>query len=180
MTKHYLKICSCGKIHMIPNEKIDHAIKHDKNLLLICGSCGAATIIGAEEEQFGHTTVYKIYSSDAFINNIENINISDFMSLGGKKGIIEIIYDKGIKVPMKNGEYATSYFGDKFHNSSRLSMYEIQQHKDDIVDFYSTYIRNCGIVDMRRFINENSDEILSELSTYYIGGFNWEGTKYEK
>ena len=34
MSKYDVRICSCGRIHFVPNEMIDEAIENNKNLLL--------------------------------------------------------------------------------------------------------------------------------------------------
>lgn len=44
--KYDMRICKCGRIHMVPNEKIEKALKNNRNLLLICAGCGTATLIG--------------------------------------------------------------------------------------------------------------------------------------
>ena len=46
--KYDLSICSCGRIHMIPEYKIDEAISKTKELLVICGGCGRAVKHGAD------------------------------------------------------------------------------------------------------------------------------------
>ena len=48
MSKYDVRICGCGHIHFVPNEMIDEAIDNNKNVLLICGGCGQATMIGAD------------------------------------------------------------------------------------------------------------------------------------
>lgn len=46
--KYDIRICKCGRIHAIPNERIKNALNADKNFLLICAACGNATLIGAD------------------------------------------------------------------------------------------------------------------------------------
>lgn len=46
--KYDIRICKCGRIHAIPNERIEKALDADKNFLLICAACGNATLIGAD------------------------------------------------------------------------------------------------------------------------------------
>lgn len=50
MEKYDMCICRCGKIHMIPSDKIDDAIEHNKNFMFICADCGSATVVGADKE----------------------------------------------------------------------------------------------------------------------------------
>ena len=48
------------------------------------------------------------------------------------------------------------------------------------MDFIDKYNHDRTTVNMDRFINETPDDILAELSTYYIDGLDWKGTKFEK
>ena len=57
--KYDMRICRCGRIHMIENKEIDKALEENKNLLLICGGCGQAILIGADIEPC------LLYTSDA-------------------------------------------------------------------------------------------------------------------
>ena len=41
--KYDMRICKCGRIHMVDEDKLERALKNNKNLLLVCGGCGAAT-----------------------------------------------------------------------------------------------------------------------------------------
>ena len=50
MRKYDMRICKCGRIHMIEMDKLDEALHNNKNLLLICAGCGKATNIGADIE----------------------------------------------------------------------------------------------------------------------------------
>ena len=48
--KYDMNICKCGRIHMVDEDKVTKALENDKNLLLICAGCGAAKLIGGDEE----------------------------------------------------------------------------------------------------------------------------------
>lgn len=83
---------------------------------------------------------------------------------------------------MKTGQYATDFFNGRFSDRWYPDFYKIQR-KDitvkEIMDFIDEYIHDRTTVNMDRFINETPDDILEELSGYWIEGLNWSGTKYE-
>lgn len=84
---------------------------------------------------------------------------------------------------MKTGQYATDYFNGRFSDRWYPDFYKIQR-KDitvkEIMEFIDEYNKNRTTVNMNRFINETSDDILDELSKYMIDGLDWKGTKFEK
>jgi arsenate reductase-like glutaredoxin family protein len=51
---------------------------------------------------------------------------------------------------------------------------------DEVKQFIKDYNHDRTTVNMERFTRETPDEILEELSNYWIKAFNWKGTKYEK
>ena len=46
--KYNMRICKCGRIHMIDENKLEKALENNKHIFLICGGCRTATLIGAE------------------------------------------------------------------------------------------------------------------------------------
>lgn len=50
---------------------------------------------------------------------------------------------------------------------------------EEIMSFIDIYQKERMTVNMNRFIKETPDDILKEVSGYYIEGFNWTGTKFE-
>lgn len=176
MKKYDMTICGCGRIHMVPTEKIDEAIENGKNLMLICAGCGKAVLIGAYEDPDGYMMYKRDYSSyqDAFIKK------EDFEENG--ENISEIYYSHGLRVPMKTGQYATDYFNGIFSDGWHPDFYKIQR-KDvivsEIMDFLDTYSKDRKTVNMERFIRETPDDMLEEISHYAVYGLNWKGTKWE-
>ena len=84
---------------------------------------------------------------------------------------------------MKTGQYATDYFNGRFSDRWYTDFYKIQRTDitvKEIMDFIDEYNYNRTTVNMDRFINETPDDILAELSTYFIDGLDWKGTKFEK
>lgn len=183
--KYDMRICKCGRIHMMLNDKIEKALENNKNLLLICAGCGAATLIGADIEPDWNEPCkdcYMMYASDFSSYKDASIHMSDFDTTEDLKGIEEIYYSHGLKVPMMTGQYATDYFNGRFSDRWYPDFYKIQR-KDitvsEIMDFIDTYIHERTTVNMDRFIRETPEDILREISCFMIDGFNWKDTKWE-
>lgn len=187
MTRKYdMRICKCGRIHMVADEKLDKALENNKNLLLICAGCGNAILIGADIEPDWiepEKTCYMMYSFEYSKYKDSEINPSSFESTEKHKGIEAIIYSHGYEVPMMTGMYATDYFNGKFSDRWYPDFYKIQRNDvtvKEIMEFIDEYTHDRTTVNMARFISETPDEILEELSNYSIKGFNFKGTKWEK
>ena len=79
--KFEIKICSCGRIHAIPEEKIDQAIESETDLLVICGGCGTATLIGADVvPDFDNPSedCYEMYEREFVHNHDKSIVVDSF------------------------------------------------------------------------------------------------------
>lgn len=186
MSKKYdMRICNCGRIHMIDEDKLEKALENNKNLLLICGGCGTATLIGADIEpdlDEPDKDCYMMYSCEFSSYENKSITTTDFESTEHHKGIEEIVYSHGIKVPMMTGMYATDYNNGRFSDRWYPDFYKIQRSDvtvKEVMDFIDEYTNDRTTVNMRRFINETHEDMLEEISQYTIDGFNWKGTKWE-
>ena len=183
--KYDMRICRCGRIHMIDNNRINSALKKNKNLLLICAGCGAATLIGADVEMdwtVQGKEIYMMYSNDFSASEDSIIASSDFKTTDNHKGIEEIIYSQGLKVPMMSGQYATDYFNGIFSDRWYPDFYKIQRDDitvKEIMNFIDEFNHDRTTVNMDRFIYESPEDMLDEISRYSIKGFNWAGTKWE-
>lgn len=186
--KFDMRICKCGRIHMVPIEKVDNALKADKELLLICAGCGKGTIIGADIEpnwfdDDSNDLVYNMYSRDFSPHlsiDISKINFEDCL-LG--KPFSEIFYSHGIQVPMMTGMYAGHYDNGKFSDEWYPDFWKIEREDvtvKEIMEFIDEWRQERITVNMNRLLHENDDAILEELSHYYIPAFDWKGTKFEK
>lgn len=194
--KYQIRVCSCGTIHFIPEDKIDKALEENKNLLWLCGNCGQGTIIGGDEEpnDFDDSpdapdTIYSMYSVDFNPNGMHEfieIQPSSFEQREGDKGLSEIFYSRGIKVPMKTGynaryyNHANRYFMDTW----APDWYKIER-KDitlpAIVEFIEDYRKECREISMPLFIRQTDEKYLKLLaSNINFTEFNWTGTKYEE
>ena len=183
--KYDMRICKCGRIHMIDEDKLEKALENNKNILLICGGCGAATLIGADIEPDWNKTdndCYMMYCYEFSSYENKSITTADFESTEYNKGIEEIIYSNGIKVPMMTGMYATDYNNGRFSDRWYPDFYKIQRSDvtvKEIMDFIDEYAHDRTTVNMNRFIRETPEDMLEEISHYMIDGFNWKGTKWE-
>ena len=184
--KYDIRICKCGRIHAIQNERIKKALNADKNFLLICASCGNAILIGADiSHAWGDPSkvCYEMYSGDFSPYEDKVITADIFKKNEKEKTVEEILYSHGIKVPMKTGRCATDYFNGIFYDNSSPRSYQIQitdltvKEITDVTNEYTQHARTT--VNMRRLINETPDDVLDELSNYLIDGLDWKGTKFE-
>lgn len=155
--------------------------------MLICARCGAGTIIGAdiEPDEFSDkpdAVCYMMYAGDLSPYEDKIITEEFFKGNDKEKAVTEILYSHGLRVPMMTGNYADNYFDGKFADMWYPDFYKIQR-KDitvpEIMDFIKTWTEERTTVNMSRFINENPEDMIEEISHYWIKGFNWAGTKFE-
>lgn len=194
-SKYEIRICKCGTIHFIPEEKIDKALEEDKELLWICGSCGQGTRIGGDREPNIYDEgpdapewIFNMYSIDFNPNTIhETLSISaeDFTTTDKRKGFSEIFYSTGIKVPMMSGMNAKQHNGANryFLDIWWPDWYKIEgsdMTKEDILEFISKYKEDCKKVNMGAFIRQTPEEFLQILARTWMDEFDWTGTPYEK
>lgn len=183
--KYDMRICKCGRIHMVPNERIEKALEDNKNLLLVCAGCGAATLIGAYIQPDWNEPdkdCYMLYAIDFSSYQDMGIHASDFDKTESSKGIEEIYYSHGLKVPMMTGQYATDYYNGRFSDRWYPDFYKIQRKDvtvEEIMQFIDEYKRDRTTVNMNWFIQQTPEDMLKEISCYMINGFNWKGTKWE-
>lgn len=186
MDREYdMKICKCGRIHMVPDDKVEKALEANKNLLLVCAGCGAATLIGANIDldwNEADKDCYMMYSGDFSSHRDVSIHASDFDKTEDSKGIEEIYYSHGLKVPMMTGQYATDYFNGRFSDRWYPDFYKIQRKDitvEEIMKFIDEYTHDRTTVNMSRFIQQTPEDMLNKISDYMIEGFDWKGTKFE-
>lgn len=161
--KYVLSICSCGRIHMIPEYKIDEAISKSKELLVICGGCGRAVKHGADvvpDLDNPDEDCYEMYSREE--------RDLDIKVMGN---FAEIMVDGGLKVPMNTGEFANCYDGRRFYDMVYPDYYKFEK-----------WTKDRTTVNIDRFVNMYKDvdngDMLRELSHYCIDGLDLKGTEY--
>lgn len=184
LPKFEVRICKCGRIHFIENEKIEEALHQDKDLLVICGGCGTATKFGADRTtDFDGQEVFDMYAytmpDTGFVLTAES-----FATIEGKqKGISQIIHSEGVKVMMKTGYYARYYNSacGQFQDTWYPNFWEIPD--DASADDYKTFIEKSKeesvTVDMKTLLRHLSEEQAAALSRFHIKSLNWSGTKYK-
>ena len=180
-----VRFCRCGRIHAIDTARVDKALENDKDLLLICGGCGVATLIGGDTvancDGKGNNG-YLMYATTFSHNSDASIGTASFESEEGCKGIEEIVYSHGIRVPMKTGEYANSYHAGRFYDSSCPELWKIQRRNvtaAEVIAFVDEYQAKSRIVNMEQFIHETPEELLNAISAYAADGLDWSGTKWD-
>lgn len=182
-----LRICSCGRLHFIDEDIIGTALEQDMNVLLICGSCGRATIIGADKEpdiwgEDPDEICYNMYSCDIH-EDMKEFEASSFDSTERTKGFYKIVYSKGKGVPMMSGMYAQACDANGFHENWFPDFWKIERNDvtvAEIMQFIADWRKDRSTVAMNRLLHELTDEEAELLSHYYIRGLDWSGTKYAK
>lgn len=195
MNQYEIRICSCGTIHFIPNEKVEKALQEEKNLLWICGTCGQGTYIGGDKEPNiwddspdAPEFCYNMYSTSLNPNSIhDSISITKetFDGTDKEKGISEIFYSPGIKVPMKSGSNARMYnsANQYFLDIWWPDWYKVERNdftREDILNFIKEYKKDCQTINMSLFIHQTPEHLLKILAQCYMPEFDWTGTPYEK
>lgn len=181
MKKFDVRVCNCGRIHLVPWNMIENAIHDQKDFLLVCGNCGAITAIGAEYRSDG------AYGLDGPCYDMYSYDISKPYSITpdtNGKNIAEIFFDRGIGIPMCSGEYATRYdalsgfIDDTYWYSPELYRDSISaQAMRALLNKRNT---DRTTVDMDRLIYENNEETLKAILDRSIKGLDWAGTPYDK
>lgn len=181
MNKFSVRVCICGRIHLVPWNKIESAMHGQKDFLLVCGNCGKITAIGAEYRSDGAYGLdgpcYDMYSYDI------PIPYSITPDTNGKN-IAEVFFNRGIGIPMCSGEYATGYdalrgfIDDTYWYSSELNRASVSAQ--EMHDILTKHNIARTTVDMNRLIYENSKEALEAISAMHLKGLDWTDTFYDK
>lgn len=158
--------CSCGRIHIVDIE--DNMItKRGQTVGCICGGCGSFVVIGADDLGGGH---YSMYRNEINANHVKEVDIPEAIK---KYDIGKLTLSRGIRIPMKNGEYANSHFGDIFAAYTRPDEWKIEQYSRENNCSYDeaskimNYILNTE-VDMDRYEREVSEEDREVIGRYYV------------
>ncbi len=144
MNKYDVWFCHCGTIQLMPNEYYDWLQEDYANrfIIRICQQCGKAQ------------RVWLSTYNDGFAVNackVENIELN-----GNDMANCRVLMYKGTRVPMKNGDYATSHFNTFW--------FDDQGNRE---------------VDTERLIREVKDEEKLRSISGYITGIDWKGTPYD-
>ena len=144
MKRYDVIFCSCGTIQIMPTEYYNWLEEDYKNrfILRVCQRCGKVVKVWLSEYEDG-------FAINA--TSVENFELTD-----EAKGNFRVIFNKGIQVPLKNGEYADYHVADVWFS---------EQGK--------------GEVDTDRLIKEVNDPDILRSIAGYVSGINWKGTSYE-
>lgn len=184
------RFCGCGTIHFIPRDLIHETIDAEKDLLVICGSCGNTFVIGADKLSYDPYDenndgpvfeMYSYYKNSNFIIKDGVLEFSDVSDGAVKQQVV--YYNKGVKVMMKTGYKATQFWQEKFYDNMYPDLdvlhrvdATIEQVRESIDKWYVDRIT----VRMSDLIEKCTDSQLKSLSGYLIVGLDWTGTPYER
>lgn len=187
MRKYDVRICSCGRIHFVPNKDIDDAIESDRELWLVCGGCGKTTRIGADIEHDWlsddpEAIAYNMYSFD---HDSYQLTAESFNATDTHKGIYKVIHSVGKRPVMMTGMKATHYFAPagRFEDNWYPDLYKIERNditKEEVFQFIEQWNKDRLTVNMNALLRTLTEEECEALSGYAIEGLDWRGTKYEK
>lgn len=182
-----VRICKCGRIHFIERSVVTEAVEADKELLVICGGCGAADIIGADKVAENGNNIYMMYSFDFTEGEQKReIDVSSFETVEGKtKGLYKIIFDPGIKVMMMTGFYATHYDNAGFTDLSWPILSFLNKNPsaftpEEACEEIKNHRRDMVTVNMKSLLSKLTEDEAECLSHYIINGLDWTETKYER
>lgn len=184
--KYDVRICRCGKIHFIDSDAILKALEDEANLVVICSHCGESFVIGAdkysEPDELGDMVpCYNMYTGH--LDGDYCIDMSDFVEWAGdrKKLISQIIYSRGVSIPMMSGQCANMYSAGRFSDMWYPDLYRIDRSNvtpEEVHEFIENYHRDRYTVNMNCLLRSLSDDQAECLSHYLIPQFNWSGTKW--
>lgn len=173
-----VRICSCGRIHFVNQTIINEALDLNKDVLMVCGGCGRATLIGADKEFMdlgeGEEEVFNMYSFDLTSDKEYTFDYTDFEGTNNSKAIHKILYSPGKKVPMKTGMNANSYFANTFYDNWYPDISELQTKSgSELLTYLEQWNMNRQTVNVKFLMSTLTDEEKTLLSGVYIRGFDW-------
>lgn len=145
MKKYSAHACTCGVIHLLPVEIINWLKEDYKHRFIIevCQNCGFTT----------KTTFEK--TGDYFCSYTTIVDEGELSQEDLKNG--KILFNKGIRVPMTNGNYATKCLSGTFMNKGSFD------------------------VNVKRLIKEIKDrDKLESIAANEFIDINWKNTKFER
>lgn len=145
MNKYDVRFCSCGTIHVMPVSYYDWMENDYKNrsVYRVCQRCGRTIRTWLSE-----------YDDGFCVNSCE---MNDFELSKENKDDFKVIFSKGIRVPLKTGNYAT-------YHSCGNAWFDEDKKSD---------------VDTKRLIHEVKDEEILKSISGYVTGIDWSDTPYE-
>lgn len=186
-----VRFCNCGSIHFIEKEVIESAIESNKEVILICGSCGSSILIGAEKVSYNENPsneeyAYEMYSKE-FRTSFTTTKEDNYVVLDSIEDHLfysnpVIRYSIGKRPTMMTGNKAESHSNGRFNESSDSDTHLIAMSKlnmDEARKYGAQLQERRSKVNMKALFNTFTDDELRHLSQYLMHGFDWSGTKYE-
>ena len=178
-----MRICSCGRIHFYDGNRVYNAIAENKEVLFICGGCGRATRMGADDWTGYYDNdepCYAMYSQE--VDKDTSWTADAFEATEQRKAFSEIIYSTGKKVMMKTGYYAKAFHNDEFEDIWYPDFYKLEHPGVAIEEVFKFIEENRTLrkqVNMNWLVRELTEEEAKLLHrAYYIKAFDWSQTKY--
>jgi hypothetical protein len=162
MKKYDVRFCDCGRVLFIEQDKIDHAIENEKEVLVVCNHCGDSFVIGANKEINPYSEdgkeCYMMYSYE--MKNTIETNMNRFDS---------IVFTRGEMIRMETGGEAT-YHGQGFIDWDT-------KKPDDITE--EEWDKKRRTVNTQHTINWIHDDDKIEAMSHYGVDIHWAGTRFE-
>jgi len=161
MKKYDVRFCSCGRVHFIDQEKINSAIKNEKEVLVVCNHCGSSYVVGASKEcDEDGEECYMMYSQ-----SMQDTEVNDMIKIDS------IVFTTGEQIRMMTGGEATDHGGYGFID------WETEKSKNISSEEWEKMRKT---VNVEHTINWIKDDNKLEQMSHYLCGIDWKGTKYEK
>lgn len=161
MNNYISQFFNNGRIAVVPTKDFDEAIKQNKEILIFCGgwSGGYACAIGANKLFYPNLgECWEMYS---YSIKEETFSAEDMQKF------YKVVVTDGIKVYMKTGEPATSYFGDfadwstSFEKFKQSYIYDNETNED-----FEKMRFAVDVEKTRRMLN--NPEIWESIQGYFL------------
>lgn len=156
--------CNCGRIQPMDWGFFDWMAENPdtRRLIRVCQNCGATRMQWLDEYDGGQA----ICGTDLSDKIIDTTDDNEY----------QIIFDHGIRVPLKCGVDAEAYLANTYINFDYL-----REHVGTTWVAEAEKIEpGCCTVDAERLIRDVKDEDLIKSIAGYVSGIDWTGTKYER
>lgn len=162
--KFEVRICKCGCIHFIPWKDIEDAIDQNKEFVVICNRCGTAVRYGADDyyfDELGDGKALYCYPLDKGEITKERFDTE----------FTKILYNEGVRVPMRTGQLADFYDGNTFYDTQphfwSSKLYECKTI-EEVRDYYQKMNELAKQVNIDSLMDKLDDDKRECLSHYYI------------
>lgn len=156
MAKYDVWFCSCGRIHLMNNDKYDWLADDFENrtIIRVCQNCGLTRKTWLDEESYFDGELDK----PSFIICGTDLKEKEFIGDGNT----QFIFSSGIPVPLESGAMATycGRAGDWFDDAGKCKVWT------------ERLINN-----VKHQYKDDAKDVLDSISGY-VSGIDWSGTPY--